>query len=129
MTIEKNKMCNKTMEDNDFGCTKIAPHPTSGKMIACKNARNSDGIAHASAMKTVTATAARSDLHNLIDSTLSDHEPIQITGKRGNAVLLSEPDWRALQETLYLLNIPGMRDSILEGMAVEIDECSESIDL
>lgn len=80
-------------------------------------------------MKTVTATSARADLYNLIDSTLSDHEPVQITGKRGNAVLLSEPDWRALQETLYLLNIPGMRDSILQGMSEEIDQCSEDIDL
>lgn len=80
-------------------------------------------------MKTVTATSARADLYNLIDCTLSDHEPVQITGKRGNAVLLSEPDWRAIQETLYLLSIPGMRDSILEGMAVDMNECSEEVDL
>ena len=80
-------------------------------------------------MKTVTATSARADLYNLIDSTLQDHEPVQITGKRGNAVLLSEPDWRALQETLYLLNIPGMRESLLEGMAADVNECSGNIDL
>lgn len=80
-------------------------------------------------MKTVTATSARSDLYNLIDSTLQDHEPVQITGKRGNAVLLSEPDWRALQETLHLISIPGMRASILEGMASDVSECSDAIDL
>ena len=80
-------------------------------------------------MKTVTATTARSDLYNLIDCALQDHEPVQITGKRGNAVLLSEPDWRALQETLFLLNIPGMRDSILQGISTEVSECAEDIDL
>lgn len=80
-------------------------------------------------MKTVTATSARSDLYRLIDDTLSDHEPIQITAKRGNAVLLSETDWRSIQETLYLVSIPGMRDSILQGMAEPLDQCSEEIDL
>lgn len=80
-------------------------------------------------MKTVTATSARADLYNLIDSTLADHEPVQITGKRGDAVLLAERDWRAIQETLYLLNIPGMRDSVVEGMKTRIEDCSEDIDL
>ena len=64
-------------------------------------------------MKTVSATAARSDLYRLIDSTVSDHEPVQITGKRGNAVLMAESDWRAIQETLHLLNIPGMHDGVV----------------
>lgn len=80
-------------------------------------------------MKTITATSARADLYNLIDAALQDHQPIQITGKRGNAVLVSESDWQAIQETLFLLNIPGMRDSILEGMRTSVDECSENIDL
>lgn len=80
-------------------------------------------------MKTVSATSARSDLYNLIDATLSDHEPIQITGKRGNAVLVGEEDWRAIQETLYLVSIPGMRESILKGMAEPLDKCSREIDL
>lgn len=80
-------------------------------------------------MKTVTATSARADLYKLIDSTLADHEPVQITGKRGDAVLLAERDWRAIQETLYLLNIPGMRDSVVEGMKTRIEDCSEDIDL
>ena len=80
-------------------------------------------------MKTITATSARSDLYRLIDSALSDHEPVQITGKRGNAVLVSEADWRAIQETLHLLSIPGMRESILEGMAEPVGACSQEIDL
>ncbi len=80
-------------------------------------------------MKTVSATSARSDLYRLIDSTVSDHEPVQITGKRGNAVLVAETDWRAIQETIHLLNIPGMRESIREGLERSIEECDEEIDL
>ena len=62
-------------------------------------------------MTTISATKARSSLYSLIDEANSSHEPIQITGKRGNAVLISEEDWRAIQETLYLQSIPGMVDS------------------
>jgi antitoxin YefM len=80
-------------------------------------------------MKTVTATSARSDLYRIIDSTLNDHEPVQITGKRGNAVLVGESDWRSIQETLYLLGVPGVRDSIVQGMNTSISDCSDSIDL
>jgi antitoxin YefM len=80
-------------------------------------------------VKTISATSARSDLYRLIDSTLDDHEPVQITGKRGNAVLVAEEDWRAIQETLHLISIPGMRDSILKGMKESVDRCSRSIDL
>ena len=80
-------------------------------------------------MKTITATAARSDLYRVIDSALSDHEPVQITGKRGNAVLVSEGDWRAIQETLHLVSIPGMRESIVAGMAEPVETCSREIDL
>jgi prevent-host-death family protein len=80
-------------------------------------------------MKTVSATSARSDLYRLIDGTVSDHEPVQITGKRGNAVLVGESDWRAIQETLHLLSIPGMRESIREGLEEPIEDCDEEIDL
>ena len=80
-------------------------------------------------MKTITATSARSDLYKIIDGTLSDHEPVQITGKRGNAVLVSESDWRAIQETLHLVSIPGMRESILKGMSEPIEKCDLKIDL
>ena len=72
-------------------------------------------------MATVTATEARKDLYKLVDQVQDTHEPIQITGKRGNAVLVGEDDWRAVQETLFLLSIPGMRDSIVEGMARPVD--------
>ncbi len=80
-------------------------------------------------MKTITATSARSDLYRIIDSAQSSHEPVQITGKRGNAVLVAEQDWRAIQETLYLLGVPGMRESIIEGMAEPIENCVEEIEL
>ena len=76
-------------------------------------------------MTTISATDARAKLYKLIDQAREGSEPILITGKRGNAVLVSEDDWRAVQETLYLLSIPGMRESIREGMAEPIEECSE----
>lgn len=86
-------------------------------------------IAYVSGMKTITATSARNELYRLIDSTLTEHEPVQITGKRGNAVLVSESDWRSIQETLHLVSILGMKDSIIEGMAEPIKACSKEIDL
>jgi len=79
-------------------------------------------------MPTLTATEARSKLYKLIDEAASTHEPIVIKGKRGSAVLISEDDWRAIQETMYLLNIPGMRDSIREGLATPIEECTQELD-
>jgi len=75
-------------------------------------------------MATVSATEARKRLYALIDEVGESHEPVQITGKRGNAVLISEQDWRAIQETLHLASIPGMRESILEGMATDTAELS-----
>jgi len=77
---------------------------------------------------TLTATEARSRLYRLIDEARSSHEPVVITGKRGNAVLVSEDDWHSIQETLYLLNIPKMRESIRKGLATPIEECSEDIE-
>jgi prevent-host-death family protein len=79
-------------------------------------------------MPTVTATEARAKLYRLIDQAASSHEPIVITGKRANAVLISEDDWRAVQETLYLLSIPGMRESIREGLVTPVEECAEDLD-
>jgi prevent-host-death family protein len=79
-------------------------------------------------MKTINATKARSRLYKLIDDAYESSEPIQITGKRGNAVLISEDNWRAIQETLYLISIPGMRDSILEGLNTSVEDCSEELD-
>jgi antitoxin YefM len=75
-------------------------------------------------MTSVSAAESRKRLYALIDEVGQSHEPVQINGKRGNAVLLSEEDWRAIQETLHLVSIPGMRESILEGMATEVAELS-----
>lgn len=79
-------------------------------------------------MTTITATEARKLLYKLLDDVADSHEPIQITGKRGSAVLLAEEDWRAVQETLYLLSVPGMRESIREGMKTPVEECDEELD-
>ncbi|HHX12991.1 MAG TPA: type II toxin-antitoxin system Phd/YefM family antitoxin [Clostridiales bacterium] len=76
-------------------------------------------------MKTVNATQARQDIYNLIDETILNSTPIQITGKRGNAILISESDWKAIQETLYLTSIKGMEESIVEGLNTPIEECEE----
>jgi prevent-host-death family protein len=79
-------------------------------------------------MKTITATKARANLYKLIDEAKSSGEPIQITGKRSNGILLSEDDWRAVSETLYLLSIPGMRESIREGLQTPIEECDTELE-
>ena len=78
-------------------------------------------------MTTLNATEARSNLYSLIDEASNTHKPIRITGKRSNAVLLSEEDWNAINETLFLVSIPGMRNSIIEGMDSKLDECEKDI--
>ena len=79
-------------------------------------------------MTIVNATEARSKLYSLIDETSQTHQPIIITGKRGNAVLISENDWNAISETLHLLSIPKMRESIKEGIKQPLSECSTELD-
>lgn len=74
-------------------------------------------------MTTLTASKARTSLYKLLDKAAESHEPIQITGKRHNAVLLSEEDWESIQETLYLMSVPGMRESILKGMKTPLKKC------
>src|SRR4030065_1940019 len=81
--------------------------------------------AEVTAMTTLTASQARARLYKLLDKAASSHEPIQITGKRANAVLISEDDWRSIQETLYLVSIPGVRESIPRGMQEAAATCSE----
>ena len=76
-------------------------------------------------MKTITVTKAREQLYRLLNEAAESHEPIQITGKKANAVLVAEEDWRAVQETLYLLSIPGMRESIREGLEMPLEETGE----
>jgi len=79
-------------------------------------------------MTAISASEARANLYRLIDEAATSHQPLLITGKRNNAVLISAQDWEAIQETLFLLSVPGMRESIREGMETPIDECSEVLD-
>ena len=79
-------------------------------------------------MTTLNVTEARANLYKLIDDTTASHEPVVITGKRGNAVLLAEDDWNAINETLHLLSVPGMRESIVEGMQESIDSAATELD-
>ncbi len=79
-------------------------------------------------MTILNATEARSKLYNLIDEAASSHQPIVITGKRANAVLISEEDWNAISETLFLVSIPGMRKSIKEGLVTDLSGCSKELD-
>ena len=75
-------------------------------------------------MTTLTASEARVKIYKLLDKTAESHEPIQITGKRHSAVLIGEDDWRAINETLYLLSIPGMRESIRRGLKTSLEKCA-----
>ena len=79
-------------------------------------------------MPILKATEARVNLYNLIDETAESHQPIVITGKRNSAVLISESNWQAINETLYLISIPGMRDSIREGLKEELSKSSKDLD-
>ena len=74
-------------------------------------------------MTTLKASEARTKLYRLIDEAAASHEPVLIAGKRNNAVLVSEEDWRSIEETLYLLSVPGMRESIVEGMKAPLSKC------
>ena len=79
-------------------------------------------------MTTLNVTEARANLYKLIDDTTANHEPVVITGKRGNAVLLAEGDWNAITETLHLVSVPGMRGSIITGMQESIVDASIELD-
>jgi antitoxin YefM len=78
-------------------------------------------------MTTITATAARSKLYQLLIDAADSHEPIQITGKKANGVLVSEEDWRSIQETLYLVSIPGVRKSIVKGLSEPLAKTSTKL--
>jgi prevent-host-death family protein len=78
-------------------------------------------------MNALTASQARANLYRLIDQTAQTHQPVMISGKRGNAVLLSAEDWSAIQETLYLLAIPGMRESIKDSMAEPLAQSKKDL--
>ncbi|MGA3317393.1 MAG: type II toxin-antitoxin system Phd/YefM family antitoxin [Candidatus Korobacteraceae bacterium] len=76
-------------------------------------------------MNTMNTSDAREKLYRLLDETAATHEPVFIIGARSNGVLVSEEDWNAIQDTLYLLSIAGMCDSIREGFATPVDECEK----
>jgi prevent-host-death family protein len=76
-------------------------------------------------MTTISASDARKRLYNLVDEVKESHVPVQIVGKRSSAVLVSEEDWRAIEETLFLAAIPGMRESIKKGLKTPVEKCDE----
>jgi PHD/YefM family antitoxin component YafN of YafNO toxin-antitoxin module len=78
-------------------------------------------------MTTLKASQARANLYRLLEQTAQSHEPVSIIGKRASAVLLAEEDWNAIQETLYLLSIPRMRESIRKGLKTPISKCSREL--
>jgi len=77
-------------------------------------------------MKTVKAKKAK--ISELLEESEKSHEPIQIIGKKNAAVLVSLDDWRAIEETLYLLSIPKMRESIVRGLKTPVGKCSSELD-
>ena len=79
-------------------------------------------------MKLVQAAEAQTSLSVLITETATSHEPIYIAGEHEHAVLIGEEDWRAIQETLYLAGIPGMRQSILRGLKTPVEKCDKGLD-
>lgn len=79
-------------------------------------------------MQSLTASEARANLYRIIDEAAASHEPIMISGKRSSAVLLSAEDWSAIQETLYLLAVPGMRESIKAGMAEPLAPSAKALE-
>lgn len=85
-------------------------------------------LAHAQPVRTVTATTARSMIYKLLDDASDSHQPIQITGKRSSAVLVAEEDGRAIQESLSLVSIPEMRESIRSGLATPVAACAKTPD-
>ena len=79
-------------------------------------------------MDTLTVTQARSNLYKLIEKVDENHHPTLIGGKKNNAVLIGEADWRSIQETMFLLTVPGMRESIIEGIKEPLSKCTQVID-
>ena len=79
-------------------------------------------------MNSLNVTNARKNLYKLIEKTASSHQPVKITGKSANAVLVSEEDWDGINETLYLLSIPGMQESIRSEIQEPLEGCSTEFD-
>lgn len=79
-------------------------------------------------MSSINITNARKDLYRIVESVNLSHEPVHITGKNSSAVLIGEDDWKSIEETLYLMSLPGMRESIIEGMKTPIEELDSELD-
>ena len=73
-------------------------------------------------MRTINITSARKELYSLVEAVNCDSVPVLITGKNGNAVLISEEDWNSIQETLYLNSIPGMAESLIQGKESSLED-------
>lgn len=80
-------------------------------------------------MRTMPVTKVRQNIYKIIEQIRRDSEPIQITSRKGNAILISEEDWNAIQETLYLLSIPNLKESIMEADKTPLDEWKDEEDL
>ena len=79
-------------------------------------------------MPKLTASEARANLYRLIDQAAKSHEAIKISGKRRSAVPVSEEDWKAIQETLFLLSVPDMRESIKAGVSEPLAKSVKELD-
>lgn len=79
------------------------------------------------AMSITNATTARKNFFRLMDEAIDSKEPVCVTGKKGNVVIVAEDDWRSIQETLYLVSIPGMRDKLMKGLATPNEECATEL--
>jgi len=79
-------------------------------------------------MPNISVSEARKNLYRLVDEVSESHTPVLISGKRTSAILVSEEDWTAIQETLYLSSIPGMRESIQEGLSTSVEQCEKALD-
>ena len=77
--------------------------------------------------KTVPISQARANIFKLVEETNNEHHPIIITGKNNDAVLLSLDDWNAIQETLYLMSIPNMKKSIIDGLNTPVEKCETEL--
>ena len=78
-------------------------------------------------MSVINATTARNNFFRVMDEAIDTREPICVTGKKGNVVIVSEEDWRSIQATLYLVSIPGMKEKLLAGMATPVSECETEL--
>lgn len=79
-------------------------------------------------MGVTNITTARKNLYTLVEGVNETHEPVLITSKKGSVVMVSEEDWRSIEETLFLVSIPGMKDSIVKGLKEPLSKCSDNLD-